>query len=41
MKKGIYSLRALSGLLAAANRHYLEFISSFDDISSGIKVLRL
>jgi hypothetical protein len=40
MKKGIYSLTALSGLLAAANRRYLEFISSFDDISSGIKVLK-
>jgi hypothetical protein len=40
MKKGIYSLTALSKLLAAANHRYLEFISSFDDISSGIKVLK-
>jgi hypothetical protein len=40
MKKGIYSLTALSKLLAAANHRYLEFISSFDDISSGIKLLK-
>jgi hypothetical protein len=40
MKKGIYSLPALSELLAAANHRYLEFISTFDDISSGIKVLK-
>lgn len=40
MKKGIYSLTALSELLMAANRRYLEFISTFDDISSGIKVLK-
>ena len=40
MKKGIYSLPALSELLIAANRRYLEFISTFDDISSGIKLLK-
>jgi len=40
MKKGIYSLPALSELLMAANRRYLEFISTFDDISSGIKLLK-
>ncbi len=40
MKKGIYSLTALSQLLASANRRYLEFISAFDDISSGIKLLK-
>ena len=40
MKKGIYSLTALSELLMAANRRYLEFISAFDDISSGINVLK-
>ena len=40
MKKGIYSLTALSELLAASNRRYLEFISAFDDISSGIKLLK-
>jgi hypothetical protein len=36
MKKGIYSLFPLSKVLKAANRRYLEFISSFDDISKGI-----
>jgi hypothetical protein len=40
MKKGIYSLTALSQLLASANRRYLQFISAFDDISSGIKLLK-
>jgi hypothetical protein len=40
MKKGIYSLTALSELLASSNRRYLEFISAFDDISSGIKLLK-
>jgi hypothetical protein len=39
MKKGIYSLPALSQLLASANRRYLEFVSTFDDISSGVKLL--
>lgn len=39
MKKGIYSLFALSGLLKAANRRYLEFISTFDDFSKGISNL--
>ena len=39
MKKGIYSLAALSQLLASANRRYLEFVSTFDDISSGVKLL--
>jgi hypothetical protein len=40
MKKGIYSLSALSELLMAANRRYLQFISTFEDISSGIKLLK-
>jgi hypothetical protein len=40
MKKGIYSLTALSQLLVSANRRYLEFVSSFDDISSGVKLLQ-
>ena len=40
MKKGIYSLTGLSQLLASSNRRYLEFISAFDDISSGIKLLK-
>jgi len=39
MKKGIYSLSALSHLLLAANRRYLEFISAIDDPSAGIKKL--
>ncbi len=39
MKKGIYSLPALSHLLLAANRRYLEFISAIDDPSAGIKKL--
>ena len=39
MKKGIYSLPALSQLLVAANRRYIEFISAIDDPSAGIKKL--
>jgi hypothetical protein len=39
MKKGIYSLPALSQLLVAANRRYIEFISAIDDPSIGIKKL--
>jgi hypothetical protein len=39
MKKNIYSLFPLGGLLKAANRRYLEFISTFDDPSQGIKHL--
>jgi hypothetical protein len=39
MKKGIYSLPALSHLLLAANCRYLEFISAIDDPSAGIKRL--
>jgi hypothetical protein len=35
MQKTIYSLPALRELLAAANRRYLEFISTIDDPSSG------
>ena len=31
MKKSIYSLAALRELLAAANRRYLEFISTIED----------
>lgn len=40
MKKGIYSLSALSELMRAANRRYLAFISDIDDPSAGLKVLR-
>jgi hypothetical protein len=39
MKKNIYSLFPLAGLLKTANRRYLEFISTFDDPSQGIKNL--
>ena len=39
MKKGIYSLPALSKLLVAANRRYIEFISAIDDPSAGTKKL--
>lgn len=39
MKKSIYSLFVLSGILKAANRKYLEFISMFDDPSDGLKNL--
>lgn len=40
MKKNIYSLFPLTGLLKASNRRYLEFISTFDDPSQGIKNLK-
>lgn len=39
MKKNIYSLQPLQRLLAASNRRYLEFISTFDDYSTGQKNL--
>jgi len=39
MKKGIYSLPALRVSLTAVNRRYLEFISSLDDTSTGIRHL--
>lgn len=39
MKKNIYSLHSLAGILKASNRRYLEFISTFDDPSRGIKNL--
>jgi hypothetical protein len=39
MKKSIYSLTALQQLLLAANRRYLEFISTIDDPAVGIKKL--
>jgi len=40
MKKNIYSLVPLQKLLLASNRRYLEFISAFDDHSSGHQNLR-
>jgi hypothetical protein len=39
MKKSIYSLYVLSGILKAANRRYLEFISTFDDPGDVLKKL--
>lgn len=39
MKKNIYSLYFLTQLLKASNRRYLEFISTFDDPSDGMKKL--
>lgn len=39
MKKNIYSLYPLGQLLKAANRRYLEFISTFDDPSDGARKL--
>ena len=40
MKKSIYSLAALRELLAAANRRYLEFISTIEDERVGTGKLR-
>ena len=40
LRKSIYSLGDLRGLLAAANRRYLEFISALEDPTSGGKALR-
>jgi hypothetical protein len=39
MKKSIYSLAPLQELLVASNRRYIEFISTFDDVSTGINTL--
>jgi hypothetical protein len=40
LKKNIYSLGDLSGLLGAANKRYLEFISAFDNKEVGRKKLK-
>jgi hypothetical protein len=40
LKKSIYSLGDLRGLMAAANRRYLEFISALEDPSAGTKALQ-
>jgi len=37
MKKGIYSLTPLRGLMCAANQRYLQFISAIDDRQAGVK----
>jgi len=39
MKKNIYSLFELTTIFKASNRRYLEFISTFDDQSKGVKNL--
>jgi hypothetical protein len=39
LKKSIYSFPDLQGLLADANRRYLEFISELEDPSAGMKTL--
>jgi hypothetical protein len=39
LKKSIYSLPALVELMCAANRRYLEFISTLDDPSAALKDL--
>jgi len=39
MKKNIYSLFQLGGLLKASNRRYLEMVSSWDDPSDGARKL--
>ena len=40
MKKGIYSLPALREAMLAANRRYLEFLSSLEDPTAGLDRLR-
>ena len=40
MKKGIYSMHLLAGLLKSSNRRYVEFVSAFDDVSDGIDNLK-
>ena len=40
MKKSIYSLHDLRQLAVAANRRYLEFLSSIDDPSVAIEAVR-
>ena len=39
MKKNIYSLGDLAGILFACNRRYLAHLSALDDFSAGIKLL--
>ena len=40
MKKSIYSLPALREIMGAANRRYVEFLSSLDDPTAGVDRLR-
>lgn len=39
LKKSIYSMSDLRGLLAAANHRYLDFISNLEDPSAGTRIL--
>src|SRR6516225_7860953 len=39
VKKNIYSLTALAHILLGCNRRYLEYLSSLDDFSAGIRAL--
>jgi len=39
MRKSIYSIGALKEVLLAANKRYIEFLASIDDISDGAKKL--
>jgi hypothetical protein len=39
MKKTIYSLGDLAGILFACNRRYLAYLSALDDFSAGVKLL--
>jgi len=39
LKKSIYSLGDLRGLLSAANHRYMDFLSALDDTSAGTKLL--
>jgi hypothetical protein len=40
VKKSIYSLPVLSELMCESNRRYLEFLSSLEDPSDGIRILK-
>jgi hypothetical protein len=39
LKKSIYSLDALAGILFACNRRYLAHLSALDDCSAGVRLL--
>ena len=39
LKKNIYSLNDLREILRGCNRRYLEYLSSLDDFSAGIRAL--
>jgi len=39
MKKTVYSLGDLAGILFACNRRYLAHLSALDDFSAGVKLL--